>query len=395
MWNTPYNSAPYNAPLHNVSPNELIPNLPRDSPYQPEPEGWALYLASESSDPDSGLTVPDAEGRRKQTAVPEIKPYTRETFKYAKDTELGMFKLRCDASGHETILHKYVVLDQSKWLRDRVDPSTSHHWDPVHIPRQFKYWHVAWAIEYMYEGRVPGFHLLAGEEWPTGRPHFHPRSIASGLLELWEVANFFGLEGLKERAEGAFAEYFIHAIPQAVATRHWALATGETESGRVAFEFRGAAWKIFGDPGMLPKDYFELHMPEHEYTNFTILLRANWMWESAIFDRIPWVEAPCDGAADMGPVPLYRATFKEIMMELCPLLLERGMGRLQWFQRFLSPTQFSYCSAEFRKALYEKMGAVEFIRLTRIPTSRTATLVANKVEPSQPHKYLSWRLDRG
>lgn len=221
----------------------------------------------------------------------------------------------------------------------------------------------------MYEGRVPGFHLLAGEEWPTRRAYFQPRSIASGLLELWEVAEFFGLDGLKQRAQAAFAEYFIGAIAYAVDYHYWAIDSCDSEyrgsggrntsrpEGHVAFEFREACWRIFGDPSTLPKDYFELHMSEHEYAGFTDQiaqdLHAIWEWETATFDR---KEAPGDGAAVIGPVPRYRATFRAVVMQLCDPLLKRGMGRLKWFQKFLSPNQFSYCSAEFRKALYEEMG---------------------------------------
>lgn len=71
--------------------------------------------------------------------MPGIRPCTRETIKNDRYTYGGTVKLRCDASGHETIVHKCVVLDQSQWLRDRVDPSNSHDEVPVHIPGQFKY----------------------------------------------------------------------------------------------------------------------------------------------------------------------------------------------------------------------------------------------------------------
>ncbi|KAG8158164.1 hypothetical protein KVR01_011925 [Diaporthe batatas] len=353
------------------------PKLPRDFPYQPEPKAWARFLAWESTDPlteddknstaDGGkpveeLDLPEAEGRRMQRCNPGLKPCTRATVKDDKYLCHGFVRLRCPDTGHETIVHRSVVLEQSKWIRDRAAepaPSTNRTcWRedmvedalsaaPICIPSHIRWWHVLWAVDYMYEGRVPGFHLLAGEEWPARYALMRPRSIVWGLLELWEAGHFFGLDGLKERAEGAFMNYFYYGIDAAVADQCSLVDLGFAPASafdwrrpqqRIGFEFVQAVWRLYGDPDMIPLDYFHMHMGEDGkfVSDLTAQDRhAVQEWARTVFD-----------ITDVQP----------IMMKMCADLSWKDLFELGWFQETVSKEGSTY-AVEFRTALDEEMKA--------------------------------------
>lgn len=331
--------------------------FPRDIRWeQPPPFGWARYLAWESTDQIGGLQdldVPFAEGKRIQSSRSGIMPCTREMMKNDIYRKMRTFKIRCETTGHETTVHNCVVLKQSQWLKDkfetRDDPTS-----PVYIPTHIRWWQVAWALEYMYEGRVPGFHLLAGENMPARFPGRDPRSIAWGLIELWEAADFFGLQGLKDRAEGSFFEYFCEGIHHAIQVHEGNRdRTTEEVAGslagrepRVAYEFKQAAWRIFGDPDVMTTDYFGVSMSDDRFGLPGPLAEdtpAILEWESAMFDT---PRGPGDQDADSEIEAVYANimmrryldnsdTFKSSLIDLCMQFANSGLFDLEWFQRFM------------------------------------------------------------
>lgn len=264
---------------------------------------------------------------------------------------LETFKISCETTGHETTVHNCVVLKQSQWLKDKFE-SRDDPTSPVYIPTHIRWWQLAWALEYMYEGRVPGFHLLAGENMPARFPGRQPRSITWGLLELWEAADFFGLQGLKDRAEGAFVNYFCGGIPHAVLVHRGARdRTPEEVAGslagrepRVAHEFRQAAWKIFGDPVLVSRDYFHFSMSYHGLNLVDPLAEdkpAILAWESAMFDK-PRALRGEDVVSETAALHInammrrYLGTFKPKMLHLCRLFAKRGLFELRWFQDYMT-----------------------------------------------------------
>lgn len=332
--------------------------FPRDIPWeQPPPTGWARYLAWESSNEDSDLDVPVAEGWSKQGSLSGIMPCTSEMMKNDVYKELETFKISCKTTGHETTVHNCVVLNQSQWLKDnfesRDDPAA-----PVYVPTHIRWWQLAWALEYMYEGRVPGFHLLAGENMPARFPRRIPRSIVWGLLELWEAAHFFGLQGLMDRAEGAFVEYFCEGIRHAILVHRGARdRTPEEVAGslagrepRVAHEFRHAAWKLFGHSRLVARDYFRFGMSNRGLTLMNPLAEdkpAILAWESAMFDK-PRAPRDQDIATETSALHAnammrgYFDTFKPKMLDLCMLFLNAGLLELEWFQIFMIYIQLEH-----------------------------------------------------
>ncbi|KAH8767501.1 hypothetical protein F5883DRAFT_74508 [Diaporthe sp. PMI_573] len=360
----------------------LYRKIPRDFPYQPEPTGWVQFLAWESSDDDSlaewNGDIPYAVGRGKQNTRPGIMPCNRETMETNMYKHLDTFRIRCGgASGHETNVHNLVVLEQSEWLRDQVagreDPDA-----PVLIPSHIKWWQVAWALEYMYEGRVPGFHLLAGEDWPKRCPGAQPRSIAWGLLELWEAAHFFGLDGLEKRVVRAFESYFWMGLQLAIRIHDTDGPLEETawESRislirpevRIAHEFCQAAWRLFGDPDKLPDDYFGADISNegwrHCYREGRDPIAENGPaireWESAMFDEIGTPDDG-DGALERldvlydGLKPQYAEIFGDMMIHLPILLSKVGLFELKWFQDSMAHDNLMLCPHRFRNALTKRM----------------------------------------
>lgn len=362
--------------------------FPRDITWeQPPPTGWARFLAWESRDENSDLEdledldeledldVPFAEGKGIQGSRPGIMPCTRETMKNDMYNYLETFKISCEATGHETTVHNCVVLKQSQWLKDKFD-SRDDPAAPVCVPAHIRWWQLAWALEYMYEGRVPGFHLLAGENMPARFPGRDPRSIAWGLIELWDAAHFFGLQGLKDRAEGAFVSYFCDGIHHAIQVHEGNRdRTTEEVAGslagrepRVAHEFKQAAWRIFGDPDVMTTDYFCISMSDDRFGLPDLLAEdtpAILEWESAMFDT---PRDPRDQDADSEIEAVYANimvrrysdnsdTFKSILIALCMQFANLGLFDLEWFQLFMIYINSSlpYLPYGLRDALFERM----------------------------------------
>lgn len=266
-----------------------------------------------------------------------------------------MFSIRCGGSKHVAVVHSAVVLQQSRWLRDQVagrdEPEAA-----VRTPGYIMWWQVAWALEYMYEGRVPGFEVLTGEGTLERYGERPSRSIGWGLLELWDAADFFGLRGLKARAEKAFKEYFTRGIRSATLVNRRtvtprpgegvaeAARRGTGPEDRLIYEFSLAAWMIFDDLGALQSQY--IHSVDHWCGWHLPSLAAHdehdglLAWESTMFDKA--------GAPDDEDSLFYGGTRRSAlalgpaMVDSCMQFAETGLFELEWFQDFIfeSPEGF-------------------------------------------------------
>ncbi|KAL1852909.1 hypothetical protein Daus18300_011991 [Diaporthe australafricana] len=315
-------------------------------------------------------------GQRVQQKFPGIKPVPRSQKDDDPYRALQTITIRCSGSTFRTsntvLVHSRVVLGQSAWFRDAVaeqeDPE-----DPVHTPPHIKWWHVALALEYMYYGRVPGFDLLAGEKLPARYPWKTPRSIAVGLIELWQVGDFFGLRGLKERANVAFTTYMSRGIRHAIRV-HGGVADDRFRpmvppgavlvrlEDRISHEFFQAAWKVFC--GLLQLTDYMKSLLSYDGNfiracDFAQDEGAVLDWEGSMFDRN---EAEDDEYSSPYTVasPDTCATFQRLMVDVCMCHKDSGLFELRWFRAFVIEDG----PALLREALDDRMmdQAAEWLR---------------------------------
>ncbi|KAJ0116695.1 hypothetical protein J7T55_009845 [Diaporthe amygdali] len=333
---------PGSRPTSPVAPRSRPPPPARPSPALPS---WVRVLLDDSNTKAKEL---------QRFLYRGIKPRIRRNKENDLYGYLETFEIHCTFDNRTTTVHSPMVLEQSAWLRDRVaergDPEL-----PVCPPEHIRWWHVGWVLEYMYFGKVPGFVMLVDEQLPARYPDRLPRSITVGLVELWEAAEFFGLEGLKERAEEAFKVYMSKGIHHAILVQRGVLgarprvdATGAAAERpaaeglarpeiRVAHEFAQAAWKIFRGTAT------ETHYIRYLVSDNGWLIYAPQIaedaealdaWESSMFDK--------DGFADDDELPPDRSlspqclnTFSVLMTNLCMWFANSGLFELEWFQAFL------------------------------------------------------------
>ena len=324
----------------------------------PRPSGWVRILEDNK----------DTRGRRLQSRWRGIRPAMGGNKENDVHSHLGTFTIRCGGSRHVAIVHSPVVLHQSPWLRDEVERKADPE-APVRTPGYIRWWQVAWALEYMYTGTVPGFQILAGEDLQARYPGDMARSIGWGLTELWDVAHFFGLGGLKRQAEAAFREYFSTAIRHAILVHRGALPSSPGDGGlgsaeelvrpetRVGYEFYQSAWKIFGNLEDPEVDYIDsLVTGGRSLHSIPIAQDENALqaWESTIFNT---AGAPDDEGfvpehrAFFGPTPRSSITFRHVMLDLCMRFATSGLFELSWFQSLI----LEYGPQALRIALRERM----------------------------------------
>ncbi|KAG6358358.1 hypothetical protein INS49_014242 [Diaporthe citri] len=308
---------------------------------RPRPSSWVRHLEDNT----------DTDGERMQRLYPRIKPPREASRENDPYDHLETFPIHCGDSGHVATLHSPVVLHQSPWLSREVARRSGPD-VPVQTPDHVRWWHVAWVLEYMYTGRVPGFFILANEEV---RPRWHgtqPRSITWGLLELWDAADFFGLEGLKRRAEAALREYLSRGIRRSILIRRGAL-TPETAEGvnepfawpenRVAYEFCQAVWRTFGyQIWYSGLDYMDVLIAHDGYPYPGGIAQdenALLAWESSMFYKtgVPEREASVlEELAMLGRRPQSSFNFRPVMLDLCMHFAQSGLFELVWFTRFVT-----------------------------------------------------------
>lgn len=330
---------PERQPLGSISTS-----APRQAPRPPNPAlvsrqsaKWARILE------DNRRT----KGERVQRDYPGIKPARGAMKENDPYSYLETFTIRCGGSRHVAMVHSAVVLQQSPWLRAQVARQV-----PVRTPEHIRWWQVAWVLEYMYQGRVPGFCMLASEEMPAGYPERRSRSIAWGLLDLWDAAAFFGMEGLKERAALAFLEYFYAGIRHSILVHRGAIAPGPAEGTsefatrmarqqvRFAGEFCLAAWKMSDELPLHGQDFMDtLHsgdewdlsgQPAHDDSLLA--------WESTVFDTAGVSDDDVfsiESLGDFDPTPRSSAAFRPAMIDLCMQFAPLGLFELKWFQKFV------------------------------------------------------------
>lgn len=307
-----------------------------------------------------------------QRLYPRIKPQPGASRENDPYDHLETFRIHCGRKRHVATLHSPVVLHQSRWLREQV--ARARRGGPevmVRTPSWIRWWQVAWVLEYLYTGRVPGFGILAGEEMPARYPGKQPRSITWGLLELWEAADLFGLEGLKRRAEAAFREFLSSGIRRSILIHRGALtpvlvrgADGLIQpmaqpENRVAHEFGQAMWRMFSySVWFYDVDYLETFMshdgnPFHDQiAQDEIALLA---WESTMFDKAGAPEnnnSVRDELALVGRRPQYSLPFRPVMLDLCMHFAQYGLFEQVWFTEFVTAY---YCPQPLRIALAHRM----------------------------------------
>lgn len=297
----------------------------------------------------------DTKGMQVQRLFPGIRPARGGRKENDPWNKLETFSIRCGSSKHVAVVHSAVVLQQSRWLRDQVarrdDPEAA-----VRTPGYIMWWQVAWALEYMYEGRVPGFEVLTGEATPERYGERPSRSIGWGLLELWDAAHFFGLGGLKARAEKAFKEYFSRGIRRAILVDRrtvtprpgelvaQAARRGTGPEDRLIYEFSLTAWMIFDDLGPLQPEYIntvehwcDWHLPslaaQDEYNGLLA-------WESTMFDKAGALDD--EDSLFWGGTRRSALALGPVMVDSCMQFAESGLFELEWFQDLIpeSPERF-------------------------------------------------------
>lgn len=275
-------------------------------------------------------------------------------------SHLETFTIRCGGSSrHVAMVHRTVVLRQSPWLRDQVARRV-----PVRTPEHIRWWQVAWVLEYMYEGRVTGFCMLASEEMPAGHPERRSRSIAWGLLELWDAAHFFDMEGLKERAALAFLEYFYAGIRHSILVHRGAIAPepAESTSGfatrmarqqvRFAGEFCLAAWRTSDELPLHGPEVIDILHSDDEWFFSGAQDGSLLAWESTMFDTAGEFDDADFFIEDLeffGPTAPSSAAFRPAMVDLCMQFASLGLFELKWFQAFVparSPEGFKVALAQ-------------------------------------------------
>lgn len=286
-------------------------------------------------------------GERVQRDYPGIKPARGAMKENDPYSNLETFTIRCGGSRHVAMVHSAVVLRQSPWLRAQVARQV-----PVRTLEHIRWWQVAWALEYMYEGRVPSFCMLASEEMPAGYPERRSRSIVWGLLELWDAADFFGLEGLQERAEHAFVEYFCAGIRDSILVHRGAIAPGPAEGTsrsatgtsrqqiRFVGEFCLAAWKVSDEVLLHGQEFIDIlqsadgwclsGQPAHDDSLLA--------WESTMFDPAGEFDDDdffTENLRFFGPTPRSSAVFRPAIVDMCMHSAPLGLFELKWFQRFV------------------------------------------------------------
>lgn len=352
---------PKRQPLGSISttaprqaPRPLVPA------WNPDPSSWVRFLEENTR----------SRGEQVQRLYPGIKPPYRASRENDPYSHLETFSIRCGGSRHVATLHSDVVLHQSPWLRREVASRTSPD-VPVLTPAYIRWWQVAWVLEYMYLGRVPGFGILAGEEMPVRYPGRQPRSITWGLLELWDAADFFGLEGLKRRAEAAFREYLSTGIRRSILIRRGALIPETAEGAaravepwaqseiRLNYEFCQAAWRIFGyQLWYLDIDYIDMLITDDGYPYPGRIAQdenALLTWESTMFDKAGAPDndgSVLDELAMFGRTSQSSSTFRPMMLNMCMHFAQFGLFELVWFTGFVT---VDYGPEELRAALAHRM----------------------------------------
>lgn len=321
---------------------EISTTAPRQAPRPPltprQSAKWARVLLNKKN------TV----GERVQRVYPGIKPPRGAMTENDSYSHLETFTIRCGGSSrHVAMVHNTVVLRQSPWLREQVARRV-----PVCVPEHIRWWQVAWVLEYMYQGRVPGFCMLASEEMPAGHPERRSRSIAWGLLELWDAAAFFGMDGLKERATLAFLEYFYEGIRHSILVHREAIAPGPAEGTsefatrmtrqqiRFAGEFRLAAWKISDELPLYGQGFIDILHSDDEwsFSGRTAHDASLFAWESNMFDTTGVSDDDVfsiESLGDFDPMPRSSAAFRPAMIDLCMQFAPLGLFELKWFQAFV------------------------------------------------------------
>lgn len=333
------------------APRPLVPAL------DPSPDSWVRHLEQNTG----------SRGEQVQRLYPGIKPPQGASKENDPYNHLETFRIHCGGSRHVATLHSAVVLHQSQWLRDQVARRSGPE-VLVRTPTYIRWWQVAWMLEYMYQGRVPGFSILAGEELPARYPGRQPRSITWGLLELWDAADFFGLEGLKKRAGEAFLEYLSKGIRRSILIRRGAL-TPETAEGavepfarpenRLAHEFSQAAWRTFGYQTWYSDiDYISTFITNDGYPYPGLIAQdenALLTWESTMFDKAGAPDnddSVLDELAMFGRTPQSSFDFRPMMLNMCMHFAQLGLFELVWFTEFVSA---DYCPVRLRLALADRM----------------------------------------
>lgn len=274
-------------------------------------------------------------------------------------SHLGTFTIRCGGSRHTAIVHNAVVLNQSPWLRAKVAEQADPE-QPVRTPGYIRWWQVAMALEYMYTGKVPGFQLLAGEDLQARYPGHTARSIGWGLAELWDVADFLGLAGLKTKAEAAFKAYFSAGIRHAILVHRGARPPSPEDDCpeiRVGYEFYQSAWRTFGTAADPRIDYMqELVTGGQSPATIPIAQDVNALraWGNTMFNT---AGAPDDedsvpqDLASLGPTPPSSIAFRPLMLDLCMHFARVGLFELDWFQSLVT----SFGPRALRRALAHRM----------------------------------------
>lgn len=336
---------PERQPLGEISttaPRQALrpPNPPRQS------AKWARFSTNNKN------TV----GERVQRHYPGIKPPRGAMTENDSYSHLETFTIRCGGSSrHGARVHNTVVLRQSPWLREQVARGV-----PVHVPEHIRWWQVAWVLEYMYQGRVPSFCMLASEEMPAGHPERRSRSIAWGLLELWDAAAFFGMDELKERATLAFLEYFYAGIWHSILVHRGAIAPGPAEGRsefatrmtrqqvRFAGEFCLAVWKMADQLPVHGQEFIDILHSDDEWSSSGRTTHGNSLlaWEITMFDTADVSDdddSYTESLEDFDTTPRSSAAFRPAMIDLCMRFAPLGLFELKWFQAFvprMSPVEF-------------------------------------------------------
>lgn len=311
------------------------PSVPAPAP-RPRPTGWRRYLEDNTN----------TKGSQVQRLYRGIRPARGGRQENDPYSYLGTFRIRCGGTRHVAVVHSAVVLQQSPWLRDEVerrdDPAA-----PVRTPDSIRWWQVAWALEYMYEGRVPGFEVMTGEAISAEFQERPSRPIGWGLLELWDAADFFGLRGLKARAEQAFRAYFSQGIRQSISISRRPMpprpGEGRAEAARridgtderLISEFSLTAWKIFDNYQF---EYIDaLNTDDACGWSFSRLAAQDeydglLAWESIMFDK---EGAPDDEEITLEDSPQSPLAFEPVMIDLCMRFAQSGLFELGWFRALI------------------------------------------------------------
>lgn len=321
----------------------------------PRPTPWVQLLEDNTG----------TRGMHVQRLYPGIRPADGARKENDRHNHLETFQIRCGGSRHVALVHIRVVLGQSVWLRDEVARRESRE-ALIRIPDRIRWWQVAWALEFMYEGRIPGFSIMAGEEMPAGHLQRRSRPIAWGFLQLWDAAEFFGLRELQRRAEQAFMIYFDEGMRHCILDHRGAFAVGpgegvveaEIRSNRSATrfvdEFFLVTWKAFVRYPFTRLLYAQAF---HSGDAWLCVERGQGVqgesaieaWENTMFDT---AGAPDDEESlFLDPVPPSAAAFRPLLVDMCMSFAERGLFELVWFQIFVSGRG----PAAFREALALRM----------------------------------------